>query len=166
MLWIISWRNLNNESVLLQFNPGGLNSQEQSRSRSRSLYLSKSVFKTCWDFLDGQDQLLKVSRLRVSIKISTKNEILGHKPCRYFIFWTVETSLNSRDQFLKPVKIFSMVEINFYKCRDQESWSIPLQDKLKPPGLLELLSSSSCRNNRNNSSNFNGLLNLLQKISF
>ena len=44
--------------------PGGLYSQEQSRSRS--------VFKTCRDFHDGRDRLLKVSRSRVSIETTSR----------------------------------------------------------------------------------------------
>ncbi len=55
----------------------------------------------------------------------------------------IETSsrlcLDSRDQFLKPVEIFSTVEINFYKCRDRESRSRPCRDKSRPPGLVQPL---------------------------
>ncbi len=37
---------------------GGLDSRDQSRSRSRTSLASRPVFKTCQDFLDGRDQLL------------------------------------------------------------------------------------------------------------
>ncbi len=42
----------------IKFKPGGLDSRDQSRSRSRTSLASRPVFKTCRDFLDGRDQLL------------------------------------------------------------------------------------------------------------
>ncbi len=69
---------------------GGLDGRDQSRSRSRTSIVLRQTFFKCRDYPSRRDQLLKVSRSRVSIEISTKIEILGHKPCRDFIFWTVE----------------------------------------------------------------------------
>ena len=78
-----------NQTIVLFSKVGGLDSRDQSRSRSRFLDTSRLTFESVEIYLDGRDQLLKVSRSRVSIEISTKIEILGHKPCRDFVFWSV-----------------------------------------------------------------------------
>ncbi len=111
--------------------PGGLDSREQSRSRSRRLDLSRSVFKTSRDFLDGRDRLLEVSRSRLSIKISTKIETLVHKPCRDVVFWTVETyflklskiSRRSRSTF-RSVEIESLDRDHVETNRDPQAYKL------------------------------------------
>ncbi len=115
---------------------GGLNSRDQSRSRSRFLDTSRLTFESVEIYLDGRDQLLKVSRSRVSIEISTKIEILGHKPCRDFVFWTVETSLDSRDRFFKLSRKSRLSRPALCQCRDR--------DKSRPPSLI--ISDSAGRN--------------------
>jgi hypothetical protein len=72
--------------IIIIIKLGGLDGRDQSRSRSRTSFVSRLTFENRRDYPSHQDQLLKVSRSRVSIEISTKIEILGHKPCRDFVF--------------------------------------------------------------------------------
>ncbi len=138
---ILFWISLNNRYVnpyifTLNTKVGGLESRDQSRSRLRFLDTSRLTFESVEIYLDGQDQLLKVSRSRVSIEISTKIEILGHKPCRDFVFWTVETSLDSRDRFFKLSRKSRLSRPALCQCRDRESRSRHDRDKSRPPSLL------------------------------
>ncbi len=126
------------EGYWLNIKVGGLDSRDQSRSRSRFLDTSRLTFESVEIYLDGRDQLLKVSRSRVSIEISTKIEILGHKPCRDFVFWTVETSLDSRDRFFKLSRKSRLSRPALCQCRDRESWSRHDRDKSRPPSLLNI----------------------------
>ncbi len=85
---------------------GGLDSQDQSRSRSRTSLASRPVFKTC------RDQLFEMSRSRLSIetkiKIETNRDFIAQKLSRF-----VEMSfLNCRDQSRQSRPVFKT-------CRDQ-----------------------------------------------
>jgi hypothetical protein len=116
-------------------NPGGLDSRDQSRSRSRTSIVSRLTFENGRDYPSRRDQLLKVSRSRVPIEISTKIEILKHKPCRDFIFWTVENILHVKTNFWKLSRMSIMSRSTFENRRDRESRSRPCRDKSRPPGL-------------------------------
>jgi hypothetical protein len=118
------------------FKLGGLDGRDQSRSRSRTSFVSRLTFENRRDYPSRRDQLLKVSRSRVSIEISTKIEILGHKPCRDFVFWTVENVLHVETNFWKPSRMSIMSRSTFENRRDRESRSRPCRDKLRPPSLL------------------------------
>ncbi len=67
--------------------------------------MSRLTFENRWECPSCRDQLLKVS-----IEISTKIEILGHKPCRDFIFWTVENVLPVEINFWKPSRLRVSIE--------------------------------------------------------
>jgi len=82
---------------------GGLDSRDQSRSRSRTSLASRPVFKTCRDFLDARDQLLEVSRSRVSIETMSR-QIETPKPSKY---------LFSADDTITPTVVFSNRFVNF-----------------------------------------------------
>ena len=114
---------------------GGLDGRDQSRSRSRTSFVSRLTFENRRDYPSRRDQLLKVSRSRVSIEISTKIEILGHKPCRDFVFWTVENVLHVETNFWKPSRMSIMSRSTFENRRDRESRSRPCRDKSRPPRL-------------------------------
>jgi hypothetical protein len=118
------------------FKLGGLDGRDQSRSRSRTSFVSRLTFENRRDYPSRRDQLLKVSRSRVSIEISTKIEILGHKPCRDFVFWTVENVLHVETNFWKPSRMSIMSRSTFENRRDRESRSRPCRDKSRPPSLI------------------------------
>ena len=114
---------------------GGLDGRDQSRSRSRTSFVSRLTFENRRDYPSRRDQLLKVSRSRVSIEISTKIKILGHKPCRDFVFWTIENVLHVETNFWKLSRMSIMSRSTFENRRDRESRSRPCRDKSRPPSL-------------------------------
>ncbi len=67
--------------------PGGHDSREQSRPRSRCLNMLKRCFSNFKDFLDGRD----IGFWNVEIETMLIIEILRHNPCWDVIFWTVKT---------------------------------------------------------------------------
>ena len=109
VIFLHKWRKA---KIYSEFVSLGVSTVETNRDRDFSM-CRDIIFQTVETFSTVEMSVFELSRSRVSIETLTKIETLGHKPCWDFIFWTVETSLNSRDQFLKPVKIFSTVEINF-----------------------------------------------------
>jgi hypothetical protein len=113
---------------------GGLDGRDQSRSRTS--FVSRLTFENRWDYPSRRDQLLKVSRSRVLIEILTKIEILGHKPCQDFVFWTVENVLHVETNFWKPLRMSIMSRSTFENRRDLESRSRPCRDKSRPPSLV------------------------------
>ena len=114
---------------------GGLDGRDQSRSRSRTSFVSRLTFENRRDCPSRWDQLLKVSRSRVSIEILTKIEILGHKPCWDFVFWAVENVLHVETNFWKPSRLSITSRLTLFWRRDRESRSRPRRDKSRPPRL-------------------------------
>jgi len=117
------------------FKVGGLDSRDQLRSRSRTSFMSILTFENRRECPSCRDQLLKVSRSRDLIEILTKIEILGHKPCRDFVFWTVENVLYVETNFWKPSRMSIMSRSTYENRRDRESRSRPCRDKSRPPSL-------------------------------
>ncbi len=73
---------------------GGLDSQDQSRSRSRTSFVSRLTFLNCQDFLDGWDQLFFFL-----VKIF-KIEIFQSR----LTFWRCRDFLNCRDSLFDDVE--------------------------------------------------------------
>ncbi len=121
---------------------GGLDSWDQSRSRSRTSLASRLTFLKCQDFLDCWDWL----SASVEIESLNRDKNKNRDKSRLYSIEIVEIC---RDVIFQTVEKISTVEMSFFKlsrkswlsrpalcqCRDRESRSRPCRDKSRPPGL-------------------------------
>ena len=127
--------NLHFETYLT--NPGGLDSRDQSRSRSRTSLASRLTFLKCRD----------VGFWNVEIESLDRDKNKNRDKLRLYSIEIVEIC---RDVIFQTVKKISTVEMSFFKlsrksrpstpalckCQDRESRSRHDRDKSRPPGLV------------------------------
>ncbi len=104
-------------------NPGALDSRDQSRSRSRTSFVSRLTFLNCQDFLDGRDQLFFFS-----VEIF-KIMIFQSRLWRVKIFVEiVETRRDCRD-LSRRMEIFEICRDAVKICREISTLSRPFESE-------------------------------------
>ncbi len=107
---------------------GGLDSRDQSRSRSRTSLASRLTFLKCRDFLDCRD------RLSASVEIESldRDKNKNRDKSRLYSIEIVEIC---RDVIFQTVEKISTVEMSFFKLSRKSQLSRPCRDKSRPPSL-------------------------------
>ncbi len=118
--------NLHFETYLT--NPGGLDSRDQSRSRSRTSLASRLTFLKCRDFLDCRD------RLSASVEIESLDRDKNKNQDKQRLY-SIEIVKICRDVIFQTVEKISTVEMSFFKLSRKSRLSRPCGDKSRPPGL-------------------------------
>jgi hypothetical protein len=115
--------------------PGGLDSRDQSRSRSRFLDLSRPTFENRWECPSCRDQLFfprsRFLKLRLFNWDLVRQDFYRDRQDKSRLsrlFKIVETS------FLKVSRFSRLLRPALWQCRDWESRSRHDRDKSRPPG--------------------------------
>ena len=112
---------------------GGLDSQDQSRSRSRLSLVSRPTFETCQDYPSCQDWKFFSQDFKFFLKINLDLD-------REFLVWTLMSRLNQKiltveTNFLEVSRFSRLPRLTFWKCQYRDSRSRHDRDKSRPPSL-------------------------------